>query len=322
MKKLLFTSDWHIPNEDGDWLATLIRRIIPDIQPDTIVLGGDILTCAGISKFLRDPETPSLADERAIAVQWLGELRDAAPRAKIIYLEGNHEERLQKTLKEVPGLHGLEELTIPRLLSLDSLGAEWIEYDQSVNVGPINCRHGRRYSKRPVYLATNLYPEMSGSFIFGHLHRSGHVVFYRQGQEHFGIAAPCGCSWIKEGYLHADPGWHRGAVLAHYGEDWARGGLIQWGFDASHGFRAICGAQSWDGAQHVTAPRGDCADRIMGLLRMGPQRTDEMIAALGVPKSTMRAAIGRLKGRGLIKCVGVERRSRTRPEGKRWAVAS
>ena len=75
-------------------------RIIKVWKPDEIVLLGDCVDASGIYSRLPavncDDAKYSPANDFAKAKAYLGRVRDAAPKADIHYLEGNHEEHIDR----------------------------------------------------------------------------------------------------------------------------------------------------------------------------------------------------------------------------------
>lgn len=83
---------------------TAVSRLLSDIKalaPDEIIMGGDMVDCAG---FLAEHHTLghvqemdySYEEDCAQAAVFFDRLADAAPRARIEWIEGNHEWRVEK----------------------------------------------------------------------------------------------------------------------------------------------------------------------------------------------------------------------------------
>ncbi len=89
------------------------------MQIDEIVLLGDYVDFYPVSRYSKHPEvTKSLEQEIRSANEGLDELDILFPRAKKVYLEGNHEVRLESFLVEkAPALFGVTEVS--RLLGID-----------------------------------------------------------------------------------------------------------------------------------------------------------------------------------------------------------
>lgn len=152
------------------------------VQPDTIVLMGDMVDFAEVStKFptpmrYRDTLNPVLREMH----WWLAQLRMAAPAARIVYLEGNHEARLVRALTPQHGhlteLRGVNDasaaLAIPRLLDLPSLEIEYVgPYGSGIWVEGVFYQHGDKVRGRGGATSQSVCAETSHSVRFGHIHR-------------------------------------------------------------------------------------------------------------------------------------------------------
>jgi len=126
-------NDLHLPYEDKT-AVKMALNFIRDEQPGRIHLLGDACDLYSISRFDKDPNRRLNLQEELDAVRdWLTELRDAAPRAKIIYSEGNHEFRLKKYLRsEAKALAGLRALSLDKLLDFEKLHIRWQPHDRLV----------------------------------------------------------------------------------------------------------------------------------------------------------------------------------------------
>ena len=105
-------------------------------QPKRIVLLGDMVDFAEGSK--RWPVSPDLKLTTQPTIEelhwWLARLRESCPNSQIVYIEGNHENRIDRALQKLtPELSGLRSagdsnalLTWRRLLALDDLGIEYV----------------------------------------------------------------------------------------------------------------------------------------------------------------------------------------------------
>jgi hypothetical protein len=78
---------------------------------DEIVLLGDYADFYSVSRFCKHPKVDTLLQDEVLNVrEGLDELDRLFPRAKKVYLEGNHEARLESYLVEkAPGLFGVTE---------------------------------------------------------------------------------------------------------------------------------------------------------------------------------------------------------------------
>lgn len=129
-KIALVCSDIH--DKDCD---PFYRRVFVDmtkrVQPDTIVLNGDIFDLPEFSKWTVDPREWDVLGRILWVHKFLDDLRAAAPNAELIFVEGNHEFRLLRHLAEsTPALRAvladLHGMTIPGLLGLDKYEVNYV----------------------------------------------------------------------------------------------------------------------------------------------------------------------------------------------------
>lgn len=101
------------------------------LQPDKIVLNGDIFDLPEFGKYTVDPREWDVVGRIKWVHQFLEDLREACPDAEIIFIEGNHEYRLLRHLSEaspamkavLSDLHGW---TVPALLGLTQYEVNYI----------------------------------------------------------------------------------------------------------------------------------------------------------------------------------------------------
>lgn len=94
------------------------------VQPEKIVLNGDIFDLPEFSKYTQDPRQYDVVGRIKWVHRFIEDLREAAPNAEITLVEGNHEFRLLRHMTEatpalmtvLSDLHGM---TVPSLLGLD-----------------------------------------------------------------------------------------------------------------------------------------------------------------------------------------------------------
>jgi len=194
----------------------MVVKFIREQRPGRIHLLGDLCDCWILSRFDKDPTRRLNLQEELDAVRdWLAELRDAAPRAKIIYSEGNHEYRLRKYLmSEAKALAGLRALTLEKLLDLDKLKIRWQPQDRPYRIGHLLFTHGQLISRWSAMSAKRHYERFGCCVIHGHTHRLG--AFYHTDIDDCYGAWEAGClSTLTPDYVTA-PDWQNGfAVINH-----------------------------------------------------------------------------------------------------------
>lgn len=171
------------PTHDEDALAVALA-IVRDVQPDKVVLVGDNVDAPEFGKYRLSPAyalTTQASIDRATTLS--AELRACAPDAEIVWLAGNHEERLVNAtldnLKAAFGLrrgnskHELPVLSIPYLCRFDEYGITYLPgYPASsywINE-KIKVIHGDKVrsggSTAHAYLNNS-----KCSVLYGHIHR-------------------------------------------------------------------------------------------------------------------------------------------------------
>jgi hypothetical protein len=155
------------------------------IQPDEIILMGDMVDFAGFGKYSLENNAKFLVQPTLQELSWwLQSIRLACPTARLTYTAGNHEARLKRAIQDhLPEAEGLRPaddpdgppvLSVPRLLGLDKMDIEYIEdYGNPYWLfDKIKCHHG--HIVRPKGGQTTsaiLSSESHHSHIVGHIHR-------------------------------------------------------------------------------------------------------------------------------------------------------
>jgi len=212
-------SDVHIPFEDKKALAS-IEEFLVDTQPDDLILNGDFIDAYSISSFPTDPRKPLLQEELDQARAYLERWRKKLPNTKIVYLDGNHDQRAQRIKHANTGLYGLRCLEIPNLLDLSSLDIDYYEYMDPYQIGEMVFVHGNRISKHSAYSAKATITD--GGFpnvMIGHVHRMG--MYVHTGYEGTRRAYEQGhlCDVDQADYI-SNPNWATGfGVVYHDSSD-------------------------------------------------------------------------------------------------------
>lgn len=119
--KFVVISDIHYPYQD-DKAVKCVLHFIQNNDIDTIILNGDILDFYDVSSFDKEPDRiNSLQREINITARLFKKLRDIKPKARIVFIKGNHENRLERYLKKHPELYSLDVLKLPNLLNLKKI---------------------------------------------------------------------------------------------------------------------------------------------------------------------------------------------------------
>lgn len=214
-KVALILPDMHIPYHDEASL-NLIEKVLKDYRVDSVIQLGDFIDAYPISKYSKDPSRATGTEfqrELDVAETVVQRLVEIAP---LTIIHGNHEERLNKYLKEkAPGLYGLKNLTIKKLLKVNEYNIDYIDSKYLGNLfvfhGDLWSRSGARHSGQTAMQNV----DRSGlNVMLGHIHRMGSYFVTKKGYELQGWEMGCLCKTDVE-YCHA-PNWQRAFGFVHY----------------------------------------------------------------------------------------------------------
>jgi len=219
----LLYGDTHFPNQD-DRALSIVGQIAAALKPDVLVHMGDLLDCYLLSRFDKNPERmESLQDEINMARQHLAQMRLLTPNSQFILLEGNHCDRLRRTLWNLEGtakaLTSLtnfrKSLTWPSLLGLSELGVTFAPYDGAQSKQKFLpkwiLKHGTIIRKFSGYTARGEMEKYGRSGASGHTHRLGAHFHQDHNGNHCWVETGCTCSLNPE-YM-VDPDWQQGCVV-------------------------------------------------------------------------------------------------------------
>ena len=211
-------SDIHFPFEDKA-AVDIFLQAMEDLQPDAIVLLGDIADCYSVSKYTKNPLREfNLKFEIDCTKKFFEKLRDRVKYSKIYLLRGNHEDRHNKYLSNIaPDLACLEELKLENLFELERYDIEYVP--GTLKIGDLVYTHGTRVSKHSGYTAKNNLDSMGISLITGHIHRAGLHCRTTWEKEYIAIENPTLAS-RDQSYLGGDvPNWQLGWTVVNYNSD-------------------------------------------------------------------------------------------------------
>lgn len=232
--------DAQFPFADARAIA-LFHAAIREIQPDNVVLLGDMIDLPSMSKYKQRPEWIGKTNE-AIEMysEFLAQTRANAPDAKITVVHGNHEQRLidytARNAMELMGLRRagqkLAALSIQNLAAYDDYEIEYVDgypNDTIWITDNLKAVHGVNVKKGGFNVGKYLQEERD-SIIFGHTHRvelANRTWPTRDGAGHNVVAASPGALCMTDGTV---PGVHYSPTaeggLALKAEDWQQGILL------------------------------------------------------------------------------------------------
>lgn len=175
--RVLVLGDIHVPYHD---LAAVRAALTEGRRAEVthVLLNGDTLDFAALSKFDKNPEVRDAVEEITKARQLLDAIDDLFPKARKIWKDGNHDERYPIfVMRRAPELYALiaEHAALPRLLELDDRGWDYVTEKRPIYLGKLPVIHGHEYPTPvlgPVNAARGLFLRAKGGALTNHHHQS------------------------------------------------------------------------------------------------------------------------------------------------------
>jgi len=176
--KGLIISDLHFPYQHNGAITSALE-FGQKKNVDFILINGDLLDFAAISRHEREWRQRSPYEEFEAARQFLRELRKAFPKTRVIFKEGNHDERWEKWLYvKAPELFNDPEFQLEVRLRLGELKMEIVKDRRPVSIGKLNVLHGHEMagSSGGVNPARSTFLKTLDNVLVGHFHRTSNHV--------------------------------------------------------------------------------------------------------------------------------------------------
>jgi len=178
MKTTILVPDIQHPYEDKLMMSKLVR-VIKDVQPDAIVQIGDGIDFPQVSKWTKN-QKGEYAETLQVHIDGfkglLSQIRDAAPRASIAWLEGNHDLRVQEYLRAYgPALSALRALKMENLFSLPELDVQYVKgpFHIGTNTYAVHGHESGGYAATPSAWDLKFLKRYGSdkNIVFGHTHQ-------------------------------------------------------------------------------------------------------------------------------------------------------
>jgi predicted phosphodiesterase len=179
-KKVGVISDVHIPYHHEKALEAAIEYHKKQ-SIDTLIINGDFADFYRISRWQQDPRKRRFSEERKLIIDGLDWVRDCFPKARIIWKDGNHEERFAHFIwNKAPELYDLPGCQLPDLLEFERNRVEYITDQRPIMVGKLPLLHGHEMGRSgissPVNPSRGVFLRTMHTVMVGHGHRtSTHV---------------------------------------------------------------------------------------------------------------------------------------------------
>lgn len=218
-----------------DVAVQVARLLAPQI--DEIIFMGDMLDLSPFSRWSQEPGLRFTTQPALIEVHhMLAQFRLAAPSARLVYLEGNHELRIEKSLRdfaagEVLNLRPADTIDAPPvmsieyLLSLEALDVEYLKpYGACHWYEGVRFQHGHLARSKGGQTASAYLSNATSSMVWGHTHRlelAQRAISTPSGRKLVTAMSP-GCLCRTDGAVPHGAGtqldWQQGVGIVWYSE--------------------------------------------------------------------------------------------------------
>ena len=167
MEKIVVLPDVHMDTSIPK-AYEVVKKFIKDFKPDKVILLGDFMDVSAFSAW--DLDKKRLMEGR----RWEKEVELANSELdflqkyskQIIYLEGNHEDRVERYLDKHPEMEGMIE--VPIVLNLKERKIDWYKMNELYKLGHCYFTHGMWINK---YHAQAHMARLGCNIMYGHTHR-------------------------------------------------------------------------------------------------------------------------------------------------------
>lgn len=204
---VLVFPDIHVPVEDKQTMRAVLRYT-KDRNPDQLVILGDYMELGMISSYvksdLRAISGKTIKRDFYYGNKLLDQIQEAAPKAAITLLEGNHDFRMETYINAHPVLEGTME--VPVLLKLKERGIRWVpnwSTGEIYKIGKAHFSHG--VYEGPHHAKTHA-DNFGINYFYGHIHdvQLHSKVFHGDNSTVVAQSMGCLCDYKQE-YIRGKP---------------------------------------------------------------------------------------------------------------------
>ena len=215
-QRILRLSDIHFPIHDPEAINAALDYGC-EHDPTVVLLDGDIMDIHDLSFHERTTMRSYLMAEVQMLVEFLDALRAMFPKARIIFKEGNHEERVRRWfMAKAPELMATDCFDLPAFVSFlskrpDAFSrVEWVTGKRIIRCGHLAMLHGHEFKGGGgVNPARWLFLRTGENAICGHFHRtSEHSEPSLSGEQRGAWSTGCLCH-LSPDYMRHNK-WNHG----------------------------------------------------------------------------------------------------------------
>lgn len=172
--KVLILSDLHFPYQNNEAIELAIKYG-KEKNVNTVLINGDMLDMPQHSRHERDWRNRSTKQEFDCVRQFLNYLRQEFPTQRIIFKQGNHDERWEKWLYvKAPEIFDDEYFHLPQRLGFNELKIEEVKDKRPIKIGKLTVLHGHELAggSGGVNPARATFLKTLDSVLVGHYHKT------------------------------------------------------------------------------------------------------------------------------------------------------
>jgi predicted phosphodiesterase len=220
-KRIGILSDVHIPYHSEIAFGAAVAKL-KAMKPDCLLLNGDIADFYQVSRHQRDPKHRRFSEELRLVIEGLEWIRSQFPKTRIIYKQGNHEERWDVFIyNRAPEIYDLAAVRLDELTQCKRLGIEMIGDQLPIMLGKLPVLHGHELGKSifsPVNPARGAFLRTHHTVLVGHSHQtSGHADTDMFHSETFVWSTGCLCDLTPQ-YARVNR-WNHGMAFVEVAND-------------------------------------------------------------------------------------------------------
>jgi UDP-2,3-diacylglucosamine pyrophosphatase LpxH len=169
IKKTIIIPDAHLDGKALPKPYRAVKNYIAETGADEVILLGDFADIAALSAWDMDKKRLMEGRRYKEEIKQLNDELDflQSKSDNVVYLEGNHEDRINRYLDKNPEFEGMIEL--PEVLDLDVRGIKFIKMNDLYKSGRMYFTHGMWTTK---YHANKHLVSLGCNITYGHTHRA------------------------------------------------------------------------------------------------------------------------------------------------------
>lgn len=211
-ENVLVLPDIHLPYHNLAAL-TIALQTGQKHKIDGILINGDLSDFHTLSRFCKDPSKRDFKQERETAIAFLQRLRELFPHARIVFKEGNHDERLRTyAMERAPEIYDEKILGLAALYNLGNFGVDHVADKREVMLGKLTVLHGHELPKgisAPVNPARGAFLRAKVSVMVSHSHKTSEHTETNLGREII-TCWSTGCLCELRPLYEPNNGWNHG----------------------------------------------------------------------------------------------------------------